>query len=171
MADRVSNMSRTGFRLFEEFKKFALRGNVVDMAVGIIIGSAFSTIVKSLVDDILMPPLGLLIGRVDFSSLYILLRAGEQPPPYTTLAQAQEAGAVTLNVGLFINNLITFVLVALAVFFLVKAIQQMRRKEEEQPAKATTKACPYCYTTIDIRATRCPECTSQLPPMTDSAEA
>lgn len=163
MTAQLRNASRAGAGLLDEFKKFALRGNVLDMAVGITVGSAFTTIVRSLVDDLLMPPIGLLIGRVDFSSLYILLRAGDPPPPYTTLAQALEAGAVTLNVGLFVNNVITFLIVALAVFLLVRAVVQMRHREEEQPAAPTTRACPHCYSTIDIRATRCPECTSEIP--------
>lgn len=164
MAAKASDVARRGAGLLEEFKKFALKGNVVDLAVGIIIGGAFGTVVKSLVSDVIMPPIGLLLGKVDFSALFAVLKEGTTPPPYTTVAAAQEAGAVTLNYGLFINNVITFLIVAWAVFMLVKALATMQRKEAAAPAAApTTKACPYCFAEIDIRATRCPQCTSQLP--------
>lgn len=146
----------------KEFKEFAVKGSVVDMAVGIIIGGAFGTIVKSLVDDVLMPPVGLLLGGVDFKDLFSVLRAGEPGPPYVTIADAQAAGAVTLNYGQFINNVIAFLIVALAVFMLVKAINRMRRQELEAPASPTDKACPFCATTIPLTATRCPNCTSEL---------
>ncbi|MBN1666372.1 MAG: large-conductance mechanosensitive channel protein MscL [Anaerolineales bacterium] len=149
--------------MFNEFKKFIMRGNVVDMAVGIIIGSAFTTIVKSLVDDVIMPPIGLLLGDVDFGELFLVLKAGEPGQPYATLALAKEAGAVTLNYGLFINTIITFLIIALAVFLLVRAVNRLEKKEPEQPAPApTTKQCPYCDTEIPIKAQRCPNCTSQL---------
>jgi large conductance mechanosensitive channel len=148
--------------MVKEFKEFAVKGSVVDMAVGIIIGGAFGTIVKSLVDDVLMPPVGLLLGGVDFKDLFAVLRAGEPGPPYVTIADAQAAGAVTLNYGQFINNVIAFVLVAVAVFMLVKAINRMRRQEQAAPASPTDKACPFCATTIPLAASRCPNCTSPL---------
>ena len=163
MSTRVNDLQKRGAGLLEEFKKFALRGNVMDLAVGFIVGAAFTTVVRSLVDDIIMPPIGLLIGGLDFSQLFILLRAGAPPPPYATVQQAKDAGAVTMNVGLFLNNLISFVIVAFAVFLIVKALASLQRKEEAKPEEAATKPCPYCYTTIDVRATRCPECTSALP--------
>lgn len=142
--------------MLKEFREFALRGNVLDMAVGIIIGSAFGKIVSSFVDDILLPPLGLLVSKVDFSNLYINLSSGR----YDSLAAAQEAGAATINYGLFVNTVIDFVIVAFAVFLLVWQINRMRR--EEKPAEPTTKECPYCLSTIPIEATRCPHCTSRL---------
>jgi large conductance mechanosensitive channel len=148
--------------MFKEFKEFAMRGNVVDMAVGIIIGGAFGTIAKSLVSDVIMPPIGLLLGGVDFSDLFIELRQGATPGPYAALTDAQAAGAVTINYGLFVNNVVSFIIVALAVFFLVKAINRLRRTEEEAPAEPTTKECPKCFTAIPIKATRCPHCTSEI---------
>ncbi len=149
--------------MFKEFKAFAIRGNVIDMAVGIVVGAAFGEIVKSLVRDILMPPIGLLLGGVDFSNWFILLKEGTPPAPYLSLADAQAAGAVTLNLGLFFNTIINFVVVTFAIFFLVRGLNQMKRKEEATPAKPTTKTCPYCFSTIPIQATRCPYCTSELP--------
>ena len=148
--------------MFKEFKEFAMRGNVVDMAVGIIIGGAFGTIAKSRVSDVIMPPIGLLLGGVDFSDLFIELRQGATPGPYAALTDAQAAGAVTINYGLFVNNVVSFIIVALAVFFLVKAINRLRRTEEEAPAEPTTKECPKCFTAIPIKATRCPHCTSEI---------
>jgi large conductance mechanosensitive channel len=148
--------------MLKEFKEFAMKGNVVDMAVGIIIGGAFGTIVKSLVSDVIMPPIGLLLGGVDFSELFVVLKAGETAGPYLTLADAQAAGAVTINYGVFANSVISFLIVAVAVFLLVKSINAMRRQEEAPPAEPTTKQCPYCATEIAIKATRCPNCTSEL---------
>lgn len=148
--------------MLKEFKEFALRGNVVDMAVGIIIGAAFGTIAKSLVDDVIMPPIGLILGGVDFSDLYITLRAGTPAGPYDTLAAAREAGAVTINYGVFLNNVISFLVVSAAVFILVRGINRLRREEQVAPASPTEKACPFCATTIPIAARRCPHCTSQL---------
>ena len=146
--------------MFKEFKAFAMRGNVVDMAVGIIIGGAFGTIVKSLVDDVLMPPIGLLLGGVDFSDLFITLKQGAVAGPYATLAIAKSAGAVTMNVGLFMNAVISFLIVAFAVFLLIKAINKLQKPE---PAAApATKECPRCFSAIPIKATRCPNCTSEL---------
>jgi large conductance mechanosensitive channel len=120
--------------MLKEFKEFAMRGNVVDMAVGIIIGAAFGRIVDSLVKDLIMPPIGLLLGKVDFSNLFVILKEGTTPGPYFTVDAAQKAGAVTFNYGMFLNNVITFLIVAFAVFLLIRAINQLRRKEEEQPA-------------------------------------
>jgi large conductance mechanosensitive channel len=147
--------------MWKEFKEFALGGNVVDMAVGIIIGAAFGTIVKSLVEDVIMPPIGLLLGGVDFADLFVLLKEGALGAPYVSLADAQAAGAVTINYGIFLNAVISFLVVALVVFLLIRTINRMRR-EEEAPAEATTKECPFCLSTIPIKATRCAFCTSQL---------
>ncbi|UCG85508.1 MAG: large-conductance mechanosensitive channel protein MscL [Gemmatimonadota bacterium] len=148
--------------MFKEFKEFAMRGNVVDMAVGIIIGGAFGTIVKSLVSDVIMPPIGLLLGNVSFSNLFITLRGGEIPGPYPTPAAAADAGGVTLNYGLFIDNIISFLIVAFAVFVLVRAINSLKRQEEAAPPPPDKKDCPYCFSSMPIKATRCPSCTSQL---------
>lgn len=146
--------------MFKEFRDFAMRGNVVDMAVGIIIGAAFGAIVKSLVDDVLMPPIGLLLGRVDFSNLFVVLREGATAGPYASLAAAKAAGAVTVNYGLFINSVVSFVIVAFAVFALIRSLNRL--KKAEAPAPVTTKDCPYCCTAIPVAATRCPHCTSAL---------
>lgn len=148
--------------MFKEFKEFAMKGNVVDMAVGIIIGGAFGTIVKSMVDNILMPPIGLLLGGVDFSNIFLLLKDGKTPSPYHSLADAQAAGAVSINVGLFLNAVISFLIVAFALFLLIKGMNKLRRQEPEPVAEPTTKDCPFCATAIPIPATRCPHCTSQL---------
>ena len=147
--------------MFKEFKEFAMRGNVVDMAVGIIIGAAFGTVIKSLVADILMPPIGLLLGNVDFANLYILLKPGNPAGPYLALAEALKAGAVTLNYGAFINNIISFIIVAFAVFFLIQSINRLK-KEEPAPAAPATKECPYCLSAVAVKATRCAHCTSEL---------
>lgn len=148
--------------MLKEFKEFAIRGNVIDMAVGIIIGVAFGTIVKSLVSDIIMPPIGLLLGDVDFANLFTVLKDGTVPGPYSTLADAQKASAVTVNYGVFVNTLISFIIVAFAVFLLIRQINKLKRKEEAPPAEPTTKDCPYCLLSIPIKATRCPHCTSEL---------
>jgi large conductance mechanosensitive channel len=146
--------------MFKEFKEFALKGSVIDMAVGIIIGAAFGTVVKSLVSDIIMPPVGLLLGRVDFSSLFMVLSQGKTPGPYATPALAKAAGAVTWNYGLFINNIISFLIVTFAVFVLIKQFNRLKR---ETPApEPNTKECPFCLSAIPIQASRCPHCTSQL---------
>jgi large conductance mechanosensitive channel len=147
--------------MLQEFKQFAMRGNVVDMAVGIIIGGAFGTIVKSLVDDVIMPPVGLLLGGVDFSDLFITLKDGAMAGPYNTLAAAREAGAVTLSYGLFINSIISFTIVAFAVFMLIKSINKLQPKAPE-PEVAATKDCPFCCSKIPLQATRCPNCTSSF---------
>ena len=146
--------------MFKEFKEFIMRGNVVDMAVGIIIGAAFGTIVKSLVDDVIMPPIGLLLGNVDFSNLFLVIREGKVAGAYETLAAAKAAGAVTINYGLFINTIISFLIVAFAVFMLIRAVNKLKR--ETPPLEATTKECPYCLSAIPIRATRCAHCTSEI---------
>ena len=148
--------------MFKEFKEFAMRGNVVDMAVGIIIGGAFGTIVKSLVADVLMPPLGLLLGGVDFSNFFVVLKQGTTAGPYAALAEAQAAGAVTINYGVFLNTVISFIIVAFAIFLLIRGINRLRREEEAPPAEPTTKDCPFCLSSIPIKASRCPNCTSDL---------
>jgi large conductance mechanosensitive channel len=146
--------------MLKEFKAFAMRGNVLDLAVGIIIGGAFGTIVKSLVDDVIMPPIGLALGNVDFSNLFLLLKAGDKAaPPYSTLAEAHAAGAVTVNYGLFINSIITFLIVAFAVFLIVRAANRLKPADAAAPS---TKDCPYCRMAIPLGATRCPQCTSEL---------
>lgn len=149
--------------MFKEFKEFVMRGNVVDMAVGIIIGAAFGTIIKSLVADIIMPPVGLLLGGVDFANFFILLKAGSPTAPYASLAEAAEAGAVTINYGIFINSVVSFLIVAFAMFLLIRGINRMKREEEAPPAEPTTKECPYCLSVIPIKATRCAHCTAELP--------
>ena len=148
--------------MWQEFKDFINRGSVLDMAVGIIIGAAFGTVISSLVKDIIMPPIGLLLGGVDFSDLFITLKEGAQAGPYATLAAAQEAGAVTISYGLFINAVISFLIVAFAVFLLIRAINRLQKQEEEAPAEPTTKSCTFCCTDVPIKATRCPHCTSEL---------
>ncbi len=145
--------------MWKEFREFALKGNMIDLAIGIVIGAAFSGVVASLVKDVIMPPIGLLLGKVDFTNLFISLDGTQ----YASLVAAQEAGAPTLNYGLFINTIINFVIVALVVFFIIKAINHAKRPVPEPVAAAlTTKACPYCSMTIPITAKRCPECTTVL---------
>ncbi|HEX9898665.1 MAG TPA: large conductance mechanosensitive channel protein MscL [Candidatus Methylomirabilis sp.] len=149
--------------MLKEFKEFAMRGNVMDMAVGIIIGGAFGLIIKSLVSDVIMPPIGLALGGVDFSNLFVVLKQGTTPGPYAALADAQAAGAVTVNYGVFANTVINFLLVAIAIFMMIKGMNTARRKKEAAPAPApTTKECSFCYSEIPIKATKCPNCTSAL---------
>jgi len=148
--------------MLKEFKEFAMRGNVVDMAVGIIIGAAFGTIVNSMVQDVIMPPIGLLLGNIDFSNLFAVLKEGKVAGPYASVAAAKAAGAVTINYGVFINTIISFVIVAFAVFLLVRTINRLKRQGEAPPAVPTTKECSYCLSAIPIKATRCPNCTSEL---------
>ncbi|MGQ9477010.1 MAG: large conductance mechanosensitive channel protein MscL [Candidatus Bipolaricaulia bacterium] len=148
--------------MLKEFKEFALRGNVVDMAVGIIIGVAFGAIVASLVADMIMPPIGLALGKVDFANLFVVLKQGTPPGPYASLADAKAAGAVSINYGVFINTIINFLIIAFAVFLIVRSINRMKRKAEAPPAEPTTKECPYCLSKIPIKAKRCPYCTSEL---------
>ena len=149
--------------MVKDFKEFVVRGNVADMAVGIVIGAAFGAIVKSFVDDVLMPPIGLLLGNVDFSNLFITLREGAKAAgPYASLAAAKAAGAVTLNLGIFINTIISFIIIAFAVFLVIKGINRMKREEEAPPAEPATKECPFCLSEIPLKASRCPHCTSEL---------
>jgi len=149
--------------MLKEFKEFAMRGNVLDMAVGIIIGGAFGTIVKSLVADVIMPPIGLALGGVDFTNLFFVLKQGTTPGPYAALSDAQAAGAVSINYGVFFNSVISFLIVAWAVFLIVKSMNTMKRKEQAPaPAAPTTKECNFCYSAIPIKATKCPNCTSAL---------
>jgi large conductance mechanosensitive channel len=144
--------------MWKEFKEFAMRGNVLDMAVGIIIGAAFGKIIGSFVEDILMPPIGRMVGRVDFSNLFISL-SGQH---YDTLAAAKAAGAATINYGVFLNTMVNFLIVAFAIFLLVQQVNRLKRKPEVQPRAATTKECPYCCSSIALQATRCAYCTSEL---------
>jgi len=148
--------------MLKEFREFAMRGNVVDMAVGIIIGAAFGAIVKSLVDDVIMPPIGLLLGSVDFSDLFITLKQGAATGPYATLELAKKTGAVTLSYGAFFNTIISFLIVAFSVFMLVKGMNELKRQQEAAPAAPTTKECPHCLSTIPIKAIKCAHCTSNL---------
>ena len=147
--------------MLKEFKAFVLRGNVLDLAIGVIIGAAFGTIVKSLVDDVIMPPIGLALGNVDFADLFVLLREGPKAAsPYASLADAQAAGAVTMNYGMFINNVVTFLIVAFVVFLVVRAANRLR--PPEAAAAPNTRDCPYCRMAIPAGASRCPQCTSDI---------
>ena len=146
--------------MWQDFKAFIMRGNVMDLAVAVVIGAAFGTIVKSLVDDIIMPPIGLALGHIDFSNLFVLLKEGTTPGPYPTPAQAKAAGAVTLNYGAFINTIIAFLIVALAVFVIVRMVSKLYAKPA--PAAPNTKPCPRCTLPIPLTATRCPNCTSDI---------
>jgi large conductance mechanosensitive channel len=147
--------------MLKEFKAFAMRGNVLDLAVGVIIGAAFGAIVTSLVNDVIMPPIGLVLGNVDFSNLFLVLKEGAKAAgPYNTLAEAKAAGAVTLNIGLFLNAVLIFLLTAFAVFLVVRAANRM--KPAEAAAAPSTKDCPYCRMPIPVAASRCPQCTSEL---------
>jgi large conductance mechanosensitive channel len=153
----------------KDFKAFIMRGNVVDMAVGIIIGAAFGPIIGALVNGIIMPPIGLLLGKVDFANLFVVIKQGATAGPYASLAAAQTAGAVVISYGVFINTIINFIIIAAVVFFcIVRPIGKMReRQAAKEAAKApaavpTTKECPFCFSQIPIKATRCPNCTSAL---------
>ncbi|KPK75421.1 MAG: mechanosensitive ion channel protein MscL [Gemmatimonas sp. SM23_52] len=143
--------------MLKEFKEFAMRGNVLDMAIGIIIGVAFGKIVTSLVNDVIMPPIGVLLGKVDFSNLFINLSG----TPYDSLAAAKEAGAATIAYGVFLNTVLDFLIVAFVIFLIVRQVNKLKRKEEA-PAEPTTKECPFCVSVVPIKATRCPNCTSEL---------
>lgn len=152
-------------KILSEFKKFAMRGNVMDMAVGIIIGAAFGKIVDSLVKDMIMPPLGILLGKIDFANLFFVLKDGTgAPAPYASLSAAQQAGAVTLNFGAFLNTIISFIIVAFAVFMLIKAMNTLQEKLDikEKAAEPLTKECPFCCTQIAVKAIKCPNCTADL---------
>ncbi len=149
--------------MFKAFKEFAMRGSVVDLAIGVLIGGAFAPIAKSLVDDVFMPPIGLLLGRADFQDLFVLLKSGAPPGPYPSLAAAEAAGAVTINYGRFVNTIVTFLIVIFVAFLIVKAINAMRRREEgAASSEPSTKVCPFCVAAIPLKATRCPQCTSEL---------
>ena len=149
--------------MWKDFKAFVMRGNVVDLAVAVVIGAAFATIVKSLVDDIIMPPIGLLLGKVDFANRMIVLRIGTKAaPPYATPAEAKAAGAVTMNYGTFINNVVVFLIVAAAVFLVVRAMTRLYAKPA--PVTPSTKPCPYCTMAIPLAASRCPQCTAVIAP-------
>ena len=146
-------------KIVDEFKQFVMRGNVIDMAVGVIIGGAFGKIVASMVSDIIMPPIGLLLGKVDFSSLYINMSG----KVFTSLAEAQKAGAPTLNYGLFLNNVINFLIVAFVIFIMIQQINKLQKPAKSAaPAAPTTKECPFCCSSVAIKAVRCPNCTSQF---------
>jgi large conductance mechanosensitive channel len=145
--------------MLKEFKEFAMRGNVLDLAIGVIIGAAFGKLITSLVSDIIMPPIGLALGGIDFSNLFINLSG----TPYASLAEAQAAGAATINYGLFINNIVDFLIVAFVIFLLVRAINRMSKPKAAPDEVPSTKECPYCYSGIPIKATRCPNCTSEQP--------
>ena len=148
--------------MLKEFKEFAMKGNVLDMAVGIIIGAAFGTIISSLVADVIMPPIGLLLGNMDFSNLFLVLKEGKVPGPYASLAAAKAAGAVSVNFGLFINTVINFLIVAFAIFLLIRNVNKLKRQEAAPPPTPTTKDCPFCLSAIPIKASRCAHCTSEL---------
>ena len=150
--------------MLKEFKEFAVKGNALDMAVGVVVGGAFGAIVNSLVTDILMPPLGLLLGKTDFSNLFLILKKGSVEGPFSTLAEAQKAGAVTFSYGLFLNMVISFLIVAFALFLILKVINRLRKPEEPvlPPPVTTEKSCPFCLSTIPLKARRCPHCTSTL---------
>jgi large conductance mechanosensitive channel len=149
--------------MLKDFKEFAMKGNVMDMAVGIIIGAAFGPIVGSLVGDVIMPPIGMLLGNVDFSNLFFVLKEGAAAGPYASVAAAKAAGAVTINYGLFVNTIINFIIVAFAVFMMIKAMNKMKREQPAPaPAAPTTKECPHCCSSVPIKATRCGFCTSEL---------
>lgn len=151
---------------FEEFKKFAKRGNIVDMSVGVVIGVAFGAITKSLVDDVIMPPLGLATGGVDFTQLFWVIKEGTPAGPYATIAAAKAAGAVTVNYGNFVNTIINFLIIALAMFFVVRSYKRLTERQEDAPAEApkapVDKECPFCFEDIPFKAVRCPKCTSHL---------
>jgi large conductance mechanosensitive channel len=157
----INKVERRETRMLQDFKAFIMRGNVIDMAVGIIVGVAFGLVINSLVKDIIMPPIGLALGNVDFANLFVVLKEGLTPGPYASLALAQQAGAVTINYGAFINTVINLLILAAAVFFLVvRPIARMQAPKKVEAPK--TKECPYCFTSIPIKASRCPNCTSEL---------
>jgi large conductance mechanosensitive channel len=148
--------------VLKQFREFAVRGNVMDMAVGIIVGAAFGTIVNSLVQDVIMPPIGLLLGNVDFSNIFVVLKQGKVAGPYASLAAAKSAGAVSVNIGLFINHVISFLVITFSVFLLVRAMNKLKREEVVTAVAPATKDCPYCYSAVPVKAIRCPHCTSGL---------
>lgn len=159
-------------KIVDEFKKFAKRGNVVDMAIGVVIGVAFGAITKSLVDDVIMPPMGLVTGGVDFENLFWVIKAGDPVGPYATVKDAVAAGAVTVNYGRFVNTIINFFIIALAMFGVVRLYTRLTEKQEETPEEApkkpVDKECPYCFEDIPYQAIRCPRCTSELEPVEET---
>jgi len=156
-------VKRRRAEMLKDFRDFIMRGNVLDMAVGIIIGAAFGTLVTSIVKDIIMPPIGLVLGNVDFTNLFAVLKAGATPGPYASLADAQAAGAVTINYGVFINTIVSFLIVALVLFFLIRAFVHARsRLETKKVAAPTTRECPYCLSQVPLKAKKCAFCTSEL---------
>lgn len=149
--------------MFKEFREFAMRGSVIDIAVGIIIGAAFGTIVSSMVSDIIMPPIGLLIGNVDFSNLFIVLQEGAKAAgPYVSIREAQAAGAVTINFGIFLNHCISFLIIAFSVFMLMRSVNRFKNEEPAPAADPATKECPSCLMAVPIKATKCGHCTSDI---------
>jgi large conductance mechanosensitive channel len=148
--------------MMKEFREFALKGNVIDLAVGIMLGAAFNSIVNSIVADVIMPPIGLLVGNVDFTNLFLILREGEVTAPYATLADAHAAGAITVNYGIFLNTIISFLIIAFVLFFIIRSVNRLKRAEEATPVEPMMKECPYCTSKIAVAATRCPFCTSEL---------
>lgn len=148
--------------MLKEFKEFAMRGNMVDMAVGIVIGAAFGGIVKSLVADVIMPPIGMLLGNVDFSNIFLVLKQGATPAPYASLDAAKEAGAVVMSWGVFVNTIVNFLIVAFVLFLVIRAMNKAKKKEDAPPPAPTTKECPQCLSAIPIKATRCAFCTSEI---------
>lgn len=148
--------------MWKEFKEFALKGNVIDLAVGLIVGAAFGTIVKSLVDDVIMPLIGQLVGKVDFANLYILISEGKTPGPYASLVDAKTAGAVTWNYGNFVNTIVNFIIIAFSIFMVVKLFNKLKKQPKPVEIAPTTKECPYCFSVIPLKATRCPNCTSEI---------
>jgi large conductance mechanosensitive channel len=158
-AKRGETLNRGGLKMLKEFKDFAMRGNVVDLAIGIIIGAAFGKIISSLVKDIIMPPIGMALGDVDFANLFVNLSDGA----YASLEAAKEAGAATINYGVFINTVIDFIIIAFTIFMVIRWFMKLRKKQEDEPAAGpTTKDCPHCFSAIPIKATRCGHCTSEL---------
>ncbi len=147
--------------MLKDFREFAMKGSLVDMAIGIVVGVAFGAIIQSLVADVLMPPVGLLLGKVDFANLFAVIKEGATPGPYASLAAAGATGAVTINYGKFINTLINFLIVAFAMFLVVRQMNRVKRRLEA-PAAVTTKDCPFCLSAIPLKATRCPQCTSEV---------
>lgn len=147
--------------MFKEFREFIMRGNVLDLAVGIVIGAAFGGIITSLVNDVIMPPVGLALGQVDFRDLFVLLKEGTTPGPYASVAAAKAAGAVTLNYGAFINTVINFLIIGFSIFMVVRVANRLQKKAEP-PAAPPAKDCPYCLTSVSLKATRCAHCTSDL---------
>jgi large conductance mechanosensitive channel len=163
--------------MIKEFKKFILRGNLIDLAIGFTVGAAFSTFVKSLVNDILMPPVSLLLGSSDFANLFVVIKKGLPQGPYTTLEKAHDAGATTLNIGNFLNNFISLVIVGVAMFLVIKLMNKFNEEMEERAGKKkdskktpSDKKCPHCFTTVPFRATRCPACTSELKVITGDSK-